>query len=195
MKHEISNRSKKKTRVPWSKKKIHQNYSKSVSIFKNKKFDPPSGSRREIRLIPLQLRATTVNHRVRLLTDPGAVAAYIRERLDTTVPRFSIIWMHGLWAEDTQKRNIFPPTPLPPIAYLASVTKVSSGSRYILAGGPRFRWRALILSTKGKWTFLPFIHDDGDGVSRVPSAILYISRAHYSLLPSRTPNQHAYLAI
>lgn len=63
---------------------------------------------------PLQLRATTVNHPVRLLTDPGAVAAYIRERLDTTVPRFSIIWMHGLWAEDTQKRNIFPPTHSPP---------------------------------------------------------------------------------
>lgn len=162
------------------------------SKIKNSIHHPGPGARFDW---PLQLRATTVNHRVRLLTDPGAVAAYIRERLDTTVPRFSIIWMHGLWAEDTQKRNIFPPTPLPPIAYLASVTKVSSGSRYILAGGPRFRWRALILSTKGKWTFLPFIHDDGDGVSRVPSAILYISRAHYSLLPSRTPNQHAYLAI
>lgn len=68
-------------------------------------------------------------------------------------------------------------------AYLASVTKVSSGSRYILAGGPRFRWRALILSAKGKWTFLPFIHHDGDGISHLPSAILYMC-AHYSPLSS-----------
>lgn len=81
------------------------------SKIKNSIHHPGPGARFDW---PLQLRATTVNHRVRLLTDPGAVAAYIRERLDTTVPRFSIIWMHGLWAEDTQKRNIFPPTHSPP---------------------------------------------------------------------------------
>lgn len=81
-------------------------------------------------------------------------------------------------------------------AYLASVTKVSSGSRYILAGGPRFRWRALILSAKGKWTFLPFIHHDGDGISHLPSAILYMC-AHYSPLSSFPPSQSTrlYLAL
>ena len=72
-------------------------------------------------------------------------------------------------------------------AYLASVTKVSSGSRYILAGGPRFRWRALILSAKGKWTFLPFIHHDGDGICPPRFSTCARTTLHSPLPPINTP--------